>query len=141
MGGLCVGKQSAAHFPLPVLGRHLGRSRQIGSATPPSFWARRCAALLETCAAMCVGTFVRTSGFFSHLERQQEQRAMNWDRVEGNWKEFKGKVQQKWGKLTDDDLGVIEGKRTELSGRLQQRYGVAKDEAERQIDTWLNGVN
>ena len=46
---------------------------------------------------------------------------MNWDRVEGNWKEFKGKVQQKWGKLTKDDLDVIEGKRTELSGRLQQR--------------------
>ena len=48
---------------------------------------------------------------------------MNWDRVEGNWNTFKGKVQQKWGKLTNDDLNVIEGKRTELSGRLQQRYG------------------
>ena len=66
---------------------------------------------------------------------------MNWDRVEGNWKEYKGKVQQKWGKLTKDDLDVIEGKRTELSGRLQQRYGVARDEAERQIDTWLKSVN
>ena len=60
---------------------------------------------------------------------------------EGNWKEFKGKVQQNWGKLTNDDLDVIEGKRTELAGRLQQRYGVAKDDAEREIDTWLNGVN
>jgi len=66
---------------------------------------------------------------------------MNWDRVEGNWKEFKGKVQQKWGNLTKDDLDVIEGKRTELSGRLQQRYGVARDEAERLIDTWLKSVN
>jgi len=66
---------------------------------------------------------------------------MNWDRVEGNWKTFKGQVQQKWGKLTDDDVSVIEGKRSELSGRLQQRYGVAKDEAERQIDTWLKSVN
>src|SRR5262249_16526654 len=71
----------------------------------------------------------------------QRSEAMNWDRVEGNWKEFKGKVQQKWGKLTSDDLDVIEGKRTQLSGRLQQRYGVAKDEAERQIDTWLNSAN
>ena len=62
---------------------------------------------------------------------------MNWDRIEGNWKEFKGKVQQQWGKLTNDDLDVIEGKRVELSGRLQQRYGYAKDEAEREIDTWL----
>jgi uncharacterized protein YjbJ (UPF0337 family) len=65
---------------------------------------------------------------------------MNWDRVEGNWKEFKGKAKQKWGKLTNDDLDVIEGKRMELSGRLQQRYGVARDEAERQIDTWLKSV-
>jgi uncharacterized protein YjbJ (UPF0337 family) len=47
----------------------------------------------------------------------------------------------KWGKLTNDDLDVIEGKRTELTGRLQQRYGVARDEAERQIDTWLKSVN
>jgi uncharacterized protein YjbJ (UPF0337 family) len=66
---------------------------------------------------------------------------MNWDRVEGNWKAFKGQVQQKWGKLTDDDFNVIEGKRSELSGRLQERYGVARDEAERQIDTWLKSVN
>ena len=62
---------------------------------------------------------------------------MNWDRVEGNWNEFKGKVRQKWGKLTDNDLEVVKGKRTELSGRLQQRYGNAKDQAEREIDTWL----
>jgi uncharacterized protein YjbJ (UPF0337 family) len=62
---------------------------------------------------------------------------MNWDRVEGNWKEFKGQVQKQWGKLTNDDLDVIEGKRKELAGRLQQRYGYAKDEAEREIDMWL----
>ena len=66
---------------------------------------------------------------------------MNWDRVEGNWKEFKVKVQQQWGKLTNDDLDVIEGKRTELAGRLQQRYGIAKGDAERDIDAWLNGAN
>jgi uncharacterized protein YjbJ (UPF0337 family) len=66
---------------------------------------------------------------------------MNWDRVEGNWKQVKGTVQQKWGKLTSDDLDVIQGKRTELSGRLQERYGLAQDEAERQIDAWLKTVN
>ena len=65
---------------------------------------------------------------------------MNWDRIEGYWKEFKGR-QQKWGKLTDDDMKLIEGKRSELGGRLQQRYGVARDEAERQIDTWLNSTH
>jgi len=62
---------------------------------------------------------------------------MNWDRVEGNWKEFEGKVQQKWAKLTDDDLALVKGKRTELAGRLQQRYGYQKDQAEREIDSWL----
>jgi len=66
---------------------------------------------------------------------------MNWDRVEGNWKEFKGKVQQHWGKLTDDDLNVIEGKRMELTGRIQERYGFAKDQAEREVDTWLRSMH
>lgn len=62
---------------------------------------------------------------------------MNWDRVEGNWKEFSGKVQQKWAKLTNDDLELVKGKRTELAGRLQQRYGYQRDQAEREIDSWL----
>lgn len=61
---------------------------------------------------------------------------MNNDRIEGNWKQFKGKVKEQWGKLTDDDLDVIAGKRDQLLGRIQQRHGVAKDEAERQIDTF-----
>ena len=65
---------------------------------------------------------------------------MNWDQIEGNWKQFKGKVKQEWGKLTDDHLDVIEGKRDVLAGRLQERYGVAKDEAEREIDTWLKST-
>lgn len=61
---------------------------------------------------------------------------MDWNRIEGNWKEFKGKAQQQWGKLTDDDLDVIEGSRTELEGLLQQRYGYAKDKAREEIDAW-----
>lgn len=61
---------------------------------------------------------------------------MNWDTVEGNWKQFKGKVKQQWGDLTDDDLTKIEGKRDQLVGRVQERYGVAKDEAERQVKDW-----
>ena len=65
---------------------------------------------------------------------------MNWDRVEGNWKEFKGKVKQEWGDLTDDDLTVIEGNRDELAGRLQKRYGYAKDKARLEIDNWLDRV-
>ena len=62
---------------------------------------------------------------------------MNWDRIEGNWKQFSGTVREKWGKLTDDDLDVIAGKRQKLAGRIQERYGIAKDEAEREIDEWL----
>ncbi len=66
---------------------------------------------------------------------------MNEDVLKGQWTQLKGKVREKWGKLTNDDIDVIEGKRTELSGRLQERYGYAKDEAEKNIDTWLKGVN
>jgi uncharacterized protein YjbJ (UPF0337 family) len=58
---------------------------------------------------------------------------MNKDTFEGNWKQFSGKLKQQWGKLTDDDIALINGKREELAGRLQERYGLAKDAAERQI--------
>jgi uncharacterized protein YjbJ (UPF0337 family) len=65
---------------------------------------------------------------------------MNWDQVEGTWKQSKGKIRQKWGKLTDDDLEVIAGKRDQLIGRLQVRYGFAKEEAERQADAFVHGL-
>jgi uncharacterized protein YjbJ (UPF0337 family) len=65
---------------------------------------------------------------------------MNWDRLEGNWKQMKGKVQQQWGKLTNDDLNLVESKRTELVGRIQERYGIQRDEAERQVDSWLRSL-
>ena len=61
---------------------------------------------------------------------------MNQDRIQGRWKQLKGKVKEQWGKLTDDDLELVKGKRDELAGRIQERYGIAKDEAERQIDDW-----
>ena len=59
---------------------------------------------------------------------------MNWDQIQGNWKTFRGQVKQKWGKLTDDDLDVVDGKREEPSGRLQSRYGYAKEHAEKEVD-------
>lgn len=62
---------------------------------------------------------------------------MNWDRVEGNWQQFKGQVRQQWGKLTDDDFAVMKGKREELAGKIQERYGYEKDRAETEIDEWL----
>jgi len=59
---------------------------------------------------------------------------MNWDQIEGKWKEVKGRLRAKFGKLTDDDLEVIAGKKDELIGRLQQRYGYNKEDAEREAD-------
>ncbi|MGH9511094.1 MAG: CsbD family protein [Terriglobales bacterium] len=61
---------------------------------------------------------------------------MNWDRIEGQWKQMKGSVKERWGKLTDDDLNVIGGRKDQLVGRVQERYGIAKDEAQRQVDEW-----
>jgi len=61
---------------------------------------------------------------------------MNEEQIKGNWHQLKGQLKQQWGKLTDDDLDVIAGKREQLLGRIQQRHGVAKDEAERQVDTF-----
>ncbi len=58
---------------------------------------------------------------------------MNSDRLEGNWKELKGKAQRKWGELTEGELDVIEGSRKELIGKLQQKYGKSKEEAEREV--------
>lgn len=63
---------------------------------------------------------------------------MNWDQIEGQWKQFSGKVQAQWGKLTNDDLDVIEGNREQLVGKIQERYGIAKNDAEREVDTWLH---
>ena len=61
---------------------------------------------------------------------------MNWDRIQGNWKQATGKAKEQWGKLTDDDLDVVAGRRDQLAGKIQERYGVGKDEAERQLAEW-----
>lgn len=61
---------------------------------------------------------------------------MNKDEISGNWKQFKGKAKEKWGKLTDDDMTVIEGKRDQLVGKIQERYGYAKDQAEKEVGDW-----
>ena len=66
---------------------------------------------------------------------------MDWDQIEGNWKQLTGKVKEQWGKLTDDDLVTIDGKREQLEGALQERYGIAKDEAKQHIDDWLDSLS
>jgi len=62
---------------------------------------------------------------------------MNWEQVSGQWKQLKGKAKVKWGKLTDDEIDVIEGKRDQLVGKIQERYGIKKDMAEKEVDDWV----
>jgi uncharacterized protein YjbJ (UPF0337 family) len=69
---------------------------------------------------------------------KRTERAMDWNRIEGNWKEAKGKIKQKWGQLTDDDIAQVNGQRDQLEGRIQQRYGLAKDMVRKNVDDWLN---
>ncbi len=61
---------------------------------------------------------------------------MNWDRIEGNWKQLKDNVKEQWGKLTDDQLDVIAGKRDNLVGKIQETYGISRDETEKQLNEW-----
>ncbi len=63
---------------------------------------------------------------------------MNWDTIEGKWRQLKGDVLVKWGKLTNDDLDQIDGKREVLVGILQERYGRKRDEVERDVDDWIS---
>ena len=65
---------------------------------------------------------------------------MDWNRIEGNWKQIKGQVKEKWGKLTDDELDKINGRREQLEGRIQERYGIAKGQAKKDVDAWYNTI-
>jgi uncharacterized protein YjbJ (UPF0337 family) len=65
---------------------------------------------------------------------------MDWNRIEGNWKQFSGRVKEKWGKLTDDDLTAINGRRDQFEGKIQERYGLAKDQVRSDVDTWLRSL-
>jgi uncharacterized protein YjbJ (UPF0337 family) len=62
---------------------------------------------------------------------------MNWDRIEGNWKQVTGRAKVQWGKLTSDDLDIIAGRREQLAGKIQERYGIAKDAADQQVNDWV----
>jgi len=65
---------------------------------------------------------------------------MNWDQIAGNWKQVKGVVRERWGKLTDDDVDVIAGKRDILLGKIQEKHGIAKEEAEKQLKAWEDSL-
>ena len=66
---------------------------------------------------------------------------MNEDTFKGQWTQLKGKIREQWGKLTDDDLDQIQGRSEQLIGKLQTRYGIARDEAQRQVDTWMQSTS
>jgi uncharacterized protein YjbJ (UPF0337 family) len=102
------------------------------------------AALSAVNAGCSIGTRTQTVALILHqgavaalLANEHGGSAMNWDQIEGNWMKAKGKLRQQWGKLTDDDLALINGKREELAGRLQERYGYQKEQAEKEIDSWM----
>ena len=65
---------------------------------------------------------------------------MNWDQIEGKWKQFSGSAQEQWGKLTSDDLATLTGRKDQLVGKIQERYGIAKAEAEAQADKWSKAL-
>jgi len=66
---------------------------------------------------------------------------MNWDQIEGNWKQLKGKALEKWGEITDDEMDVIAGKKGQLVGKIQARYGMSKEEAEKEVKDFSNDCN
>ena len=66
---------------------------------------------------------------------------MNWDQVQGNWKQFAGKVREKWGKLTDNDVQVVAGKRDQLAGILQKKYGYSKEQAEKELNEFSKSLD
>jgi uncharacterized protein YjbJ (UPF0337 family) len=73
----------------------------------------------------------------SFHHKSEGEDVMNWDQVQGNWLQAKGKVKQQWAKLTDDDITRINGKQEELLGLLQQRYGYAKEQAQKEVENWI----
>jgi uncharacterized protein YjbJ (UPF0337 family) len=92
--------------------------------------------LLRQAVGELDGTSGRAAALSPHIPLKREETTMDWNRVEGNWKQVKGKVKEQWGKLTDDDLDVIAGKRDQLEGKIQERYGKAKDDVRKDVDTW-----
>jgi uncharacterized protein YjbJ (UPF0337 family) len=77
-------------------------------------------------------------GFIKRNSLKRGGRIMDWNRIEGNWKQAKGTIREKWGQLTDDDLAQVNGKRDQLEGKIQERYGLARDVVRKNVDDWLD---
>jgi uncharacterized protein YjbJ (UPF0337 family) len=83
----------------------------------------------------CLAELIALEGRYSPPKLRSS--AMDWDRVQGSWKQLEGKVKAKWGKLTADDLTAIKGRREELEGKIQQHYGLTKDQVRKEVDAWF----
>jgi uncharacterized protein YjbJ (UPF0337 family) len=122
--------------------RRKARRGDIDRANPSSSLEPKDQALL------CIGTLCQVAA----LGRQRTTSwwhggfvttrwiVMDWNRIEGNWKQFKGQAKEKWGRLTDDDLDVINGRQDQLEGKIQERYGLAKDQAKKDVEAWFNSL-
>jgi uncharacterized protein YjbJ (UPF0337 family) len=75
--------------------------------------------------------------YASEQKTRRDRAFMNWDRIEGNWKQFKGSARQQWGRLTEDDLEVVGGRREHLAGKIQEAYGITREASEKQLTEWL----
>jgi uncharacterized protein YjbJ (UPF0337 family) len=76
----------------------------------------------------------------SHVDDERRRWIMNWDQIEGNWKKLQGRARERWGDITDDDLQRVKGKKDQLIGKLQEKRGMARDEAEREVESWANSL-
>jgi uncharacterized protein YjbJ (UPF0337 family) len=72
---------------------------------------------------------------------QIKETDMDWNRVEGNWKQLKGKIKEKWGELTDDDIERMAGNREQFEGKLQEKYGIGKDQVKAKVEEWLKTLH
>jgi uncharacterized protein YjbJ (UPF0337 family) len=113
---------------------HVGRQGNAGQGVKVCGCRRGC-----TWEPFFVGG-ICPAGWWSCHAFATKEISMDWNWVEGNWKEIKGKARQAWGKLTDDELDKIAGKREELEGMIQKRYGVSKDLAQKDVEDWLKKV-
>jgi uncharacterized protein YjbJ (UPF0337 family) len=82
---------------------------------------------------------LRVKSGWNSIEHTRSKK-MNSDQLKGKWKQMKGSVKERWGKLTDDDIDVIDGQSDQLIGKIQERYGVAREEAKKQVDEWNSNV-
>jgi uncharacterized protein YjbJ (UPF0337 family) len=83
------------------------------------------------------GSHQDSTPLYLYMENLFGGHTMNTDQLQGKWKQLKGSIKERWGKLTDDDIDVINGKNEQLVGKIQEKYGIAKEEAQRQVDEWM----